>query len=193
MKRCIALLALATLTACAGPAQYGPDSPNYRYPAGLRLVLERTIEIPPEFATVRLQFGAVVARNAVQEHEPHCIFEVDTVSDGQRRISPDDFEVVDVRRSVWVSEVWSSDAARLVRVGLPFGDTSPTFILYRTEFRLRSARQPDVRSLTCQSNQNAPGIAVMRHLTVAEIRQALGAYFTLHLPPAGARDTQGRS
>lgn len=187
MKRCIALLALSTLTACGGLAQYGPDSPYYRYPASLRLVLNQTLEIPPESATTRLQFGRVVPRNGVQEHEPHCILEVNTVADRARRLEPDSFDVVDVRRSVWMSDAWPADAVRVARVGLSFGDASPTFIFYLTEFRLRSARQPDVRSLTCQSNQNAPGIAIMRHLTVAEIRQALGAFFTLDLPQAEQR------
>jgi hypothetical protein len=35
--------------------------------------------------------------------------------------------------------------------------------------------------MTCQSNQMAPGVAIMRHLTVAEIRQALGSIFSLNL------------
>lgn len=43
--------------------------------------------------------------------------------------------------------------------------------------------QPDVRSLLCQSKQNAAGIQPnMRHLTLAESRHALGTIFTLQLP-----------
>ncbi|MCU0842266.1 MAG: hypothetical protein MUC79_11185 [Thiobacillaceae bacterium] len=187
MKPFIAIAALLVLAACAGSPRYGPDSPYYRYPAGLRLVLNEALEIPPDSATTRLQFGRVVPRNGVQEHEPHCIFEVNTVAAAARRVEPDSFEVVDVRRSIWVSEAWPASAARPVKVGLAFGDASPTFVFYITEFRLRSARQPDVRTLTCQSNQMAPGIAIMRHLTLAEIRQALGAIFTLDLSGAASR------
>jgi len=39
-----------------------------------------------------------------------------------------------------------------------------------------------VRALSCMSNQMAPGIGIMRHLSPAEIRQALGKLITLETP-----------
>lgn len=171
-------LGLGLLAGCASTQDPGPASPYFRYPDGTRLILNQAVEIQPGEASLRLQFGRIVPRNGVQEHEPHCILEIDTVRATVQRIEPDVFSVTRVERGVWMSAL---PAVGALRVGL--GDSSgPTLIYYQTEFRLRSARQPGVRSLLCQSNQNAAGIHPnMRHLTLTEIRQALGAIFTLQL------------
>lgn len=187
-------LGLGLLAGCATPQDPGPASPYFRYPEGTRLILNQAVEIQPGEASLRLQFGRIVPRNGVQEHEPHCILEIDTVRTTVQRIEPDVFSVTRVERGVWMSAL---PAVGALRVGL--GDSSgPTLIYYQTEFRLRSARQPGVRSLLCQSNQNAAGIHPnMRHLTLTEIRQALGAIFTLQLPEQrtldGPTTTQARS
>lgn len=170
-------------------ADWGPESPYYRYPAGLVLTLRQELSVPPEAATVRLQYGRVVASNAVQEHDPHCIFELNTVRDTPQPVRPQTMFVTDVRRSVTTFSgmpVWPTLAFGFGRVGW-LDDGGPSHIYYKTEFRLRSDTQPEVRSLTCQSNQMAPGIGIMRHLTLAEMRQALGEYFSLELPPAQGR------
>jgi len=179
MKLPVFLLSLAMLAGCANPERYGADSPHYGYPGGGRFTLNQPLEIEANAATARLQFGRVVARNAVQEEEPHCIFEVNTVLDRPQRVEPDTFEITGVRRSI---TTFSGMPALFgtMRVGFD-RDGSPSHIYYKTEFSLRSARQPDVRAMTCQSNQMTPGIAIMRHLTVAEIRQALGHVFSLSL------------
>jgi hypothetical protein len=63
------------------------------------------------------------------------------------------------------------------------GDNTPTQLFYKTRFELRSARQPKVLRLTCQWDQmTASGAAFARHLTVSEVRRALGKTFTLVLP-----------
>lgn len=174
---------LAGVAACGTTSEYGPDTPYYAYPEGVRLILNQVLEIPPESATVRLQFGRVVPRNGVQEHEPHCIFEIETVRDTPQRIAPDDFQVLRVQRSIWMSSPNPWEPFPVVRVGLSGRGSGPTLIYYQTVFRLSSERQPAVRALTCQSNQNAAGIFPnMRHLTVAEIRHALGAILSLDLP-----------
>jgi hypothetical protein len=170
-------------------SDWGPESPYYRYPAGLSLTLRQALTVPPEAATVRLQYGRVVASNAVQEHDAHCIFELDTVRETPQTVRPQNMRVTDVRRSVSTFSgmpVWPYPPFLSGRVGWN-GDGGPSHIYYKTEFRLRSEVQPEVRSLTCQSNQMAPGIGIMRHLTLAEIRQALGDYFNLELPTVQGR------
>lgn len=178
-------LGIGLLAGCATSQDPGPTSPHFRYPEGTRLILSRAVEVPPGEASLRLQFGRIVPRNGVLEHEPHCIFEIDSVREVRQRIEPDVFTVTRAARGVWMSAL---PAVGPLRVGL--GDSSgPTLIYYQTEFRLRSARQPGVRSLLCQSNQNAAGIHPnMRHLTLAEIRQALGAILTLQLPEQRTQD-----
>jgi hypothetical protein len=58
----------------------------------------------------------------------------------------------------------------------------PSFLYFITEFRLRDPQQPNLRSLRCAWNQMAPGNrALMRHLTLDEIRSALGDWMQLDL------------
>lgn len=50
------------------------------------------------------------------------------------------------------------------------------------ETSFRSAPNPQqARPLTCMGNQQMPGIAIMRHLTLRKMRDALGSHFTLDL------------
>ncbi len=188
MARILLLMALGALGACATMRDYPPDSPYYRYPGGARFTLNIPLEIEPDSATVRLQFGRVVPRNGVQEEEPHCVFEVSTVRPAPQRVEPDSFAVTRVIRNIRTSSILPSAPYEIVRVDVGSDSSGPTFIYYETEFRLHSPRQPDVRAMTCLSNQNAPGIApFMRHLSLPEIRQALGLLFTVEISDAGQR------
>ncbi len=178
----LALLAVL-LTACAhapGPATTSLGT----------LQLRETLNIEPDAATVRLQYGRIVARNAVQEHDPFCVFEVDTVRPVIQSVPPGQFRIVAISRSV---ETIAGMPAALPIFPAPWrarrvafsDDDSPTHIYFKTTFRLQDSQpiaSPPVRALTCMSNQNAPGNAsLMRHLTLAEIRGALGTWFTLNL------------
>jgi hypothetical protein len=145
-----------------------------------RLVLREALAIPPDAATVRLQYGRVVASNSVQEHDPFCVFELNTVAPAEQTVRPGAFAITRVVRSV---ETFAGmPVFRPMRVGLGDDGGGPTHIYYKTIFHLKDDAQP-VRALTCMSNQNAPGIfPFMRHLTGAEIRQALGTLFVLEFP-----------
>ncbi len=174
----LTLLCLILLTGLYG-CSTTPDASVY--PVG-RLHLHEPLQIEPDAATVRLQYGRIVARNAVQEHDPFCVFEIDTVRPETQLVQPGEFAITGISRSIETFAGMPVFAAyrQALRVGLG-GDDSPTHIYFKTTFHLRDARQP-VRALSCMSNQKTPGIAIsMRHLTLAEIRGALGARFTLHL------------
>lgn len=189
MQRIAALSLAFILGACTS----APD----RALAELGLLhLRSAIEIEPNAATARLQYGRIVARNGVQEQDPFCVFEIDTVSEKVQTVPPGRFRISGITRSIETfagmpvmpqfGQFWPTRMN--LRVG--FGDDdSPTHIYYKTTFRLTDTEQhgqPQVRSLSCMSNQNAPGnAAIMRHLTMAEIRSALGDWLSLSLalPP----------
>jgi hypothetical protein len=177
MKRALLLCCAALLWSCDTPRNYGPETPYYYYPDGSYLILNRVLEIPGGWATARLQSGRVVAFGSVQEHAPHCIFEINTVREVPQRIKPDSFAIAKVVRST------STLAARsgfFIRAA--FADTDrPSQMFHKTIFTLQSDRQPGVLQMVCQSDQYAAGIGIPRHLTVSEIRQALGDIFTLEL------------
>jgi hypothetical protein len=172
-------LALALLlSACAEQPSYGPESPYYAYSPAWRANLERPIAIPPGEATVRLQYGHPVPRNGVQETDPHCILEVETVAEGARNMAPAAFPVTRVQRR---EQTFSGMPVLPWRgLGGGFGSGGPSHLYYITEFRLRDEGQPQARALTCQ--HNVANAAIPRHLTLAEIRQALGDYIRLEAP-----------
>jgi hypothetical protein len=178
MKNILLLCLAALLWSCDTPRTYGPETPYYRFPADSRLVLNHALEIPAGRATARIQNGRVAVFGHVQEHQPHCIFEIHTVKAEAQRVEPDTFSIVKVERSTSTLAVQPSFFIRAA-----FADTDrPGQLFYKTIFTLRSERQPGVRWLSCQSDQYAAGISIPRHLTVSEIRLALGDIFTLELP-----------
>lgn len=176
-----ALLGILLIGGCAGLQSADSASPYYAYPPGWAVQLNRPLEIPPDAATVRLQYGQIVPRNSVQEHDPFCVVELDTVKPEPQVLQPGRFEVWRVSRSI--SPVTAAVPASFIKAVLVDGDGDPTFLYFITEFRLRDPAQPDLRGMRCAWNQMAPGNrALMRHLTLAEIRQALGGWMTL-IPP----------
>jgi len=170
---------------CTAIDSPNPASPYYAYPPGWVMRLNQTLQIPPGSATVRLQFGRIVPSNGVQDAYPFCIVEVNTVSAQAQMLQPGRFEVTQVTRSVSditaAASPWVNPDYMKVSSGGDGG--SPSFLYFITTFRLRDADQPDIRSMRCAWNQMAPGNqSLMRHLTLDEIRQALGDWITL-IPP----------
>ncbi|MEW6253742.1 MAG: hypothetical protein AB1716_24105 [Planctomycetota bacterium] len=171
---------IALLAGCAALESADPASPHYTYPAGWSVQLERPLTVEPGAATVRLQYGRVVPRNGVQRHDPHCVVELDTVSDGPQVLQPGRFEVLRVSRS---TRDFFVDAGGFYRHAGYAGEHAPSFLFFITEFRLRDPRQPALRGMTCAWDQLAPGnFPLMRHLTLDEIRSALGDWMRF-LPP----------
>lgn len=169
--RRLALALAFLLTACAHAPTPEPASLG-------TLQLHQPLQIEPDAATARLQYGALVARNAVQEFDPFCVFEIDTVRPTPQTVNPGLFQIVGVTRRV---ETFAGMPVLFNRVTFR-DDDLPSHIYYKTTFRLRDTQQP-VRALTCMSNQNVAGnVLSMRHLTQAEIRGALGTWFTLNWP-----------
>jgi hypothetical protein len=184
MKKLAAVAVAITLSACAGT----PD----RVHSGERgvepwLAQHAPIDIEPGAASVRLQYGGIVARNSVQEQDAFCVFEIETVGRSVQTVPPARYRIVGMNRSVetiaalpTMPSAWPAPLNRRVAFGSDEG--APTHLYYKTTFRLQPDAQAGVaqaRSLTCMSNQMAPGNASrMRHLTMAEMRDALGRWFS---------------
>ncbi len=177
------LLLFALQAGCASAPGSISDSGPVRHQG--RLVLNEVLTIPPDAATVRLQYGRIVPANGVQEQDPFCVFEIDTVSATAQTVRPAAFAITRLSRSVETIAGMPVPPIhpffRPMRVGLGGDDDSPSHIYYKTTFRLSDTAQP-VRALTCMSNQYMPGIPIMRHLTPEEIRGALGRIITLEFP-----------
>jgi hypothetical protein len=171
---------LLLLAGCASLESPNPASPYYAYPPGWVVRLNQPLTIPSNAATVRLQYGGVVPRNGVQEHDPYCVVELNTVSDKPQTLEPGRFEVWWVTRSV---EILAAAPSPFIKAASGMDGSGALPQYYKTEFHLRSALQPNIRSMTCAWNQMTPGHRpLMRPLTLGEIRGALGDWITL-IPP----------
>jgi hypothetical protein len=172
------------LGGCAGLQSGDPASPYYAYTTGWVVELNRPLTIEPGAATVRLQYGHIVPRNSVQEQDPFCVVELDTVRAEPQTLQPGRFEVWRVTRSV--NPITAAATSPLVKLGHGSDDGDPSFLYFITEFRLRDPNQPALRGMRCAWNQMAPGNRMlMRHLTLDEIRWALGGWMTLIPPQEG--------
>ncbi len=174
-------LALA-LSACAGtPPGSGPapESPHYRAPAALLLRIEHPLPLPADIATLRFQDGRIVAFNAVEESEPHCLFEVERLGSESRLIEPVSLAVSRVQRGL-------STFPGIALAPTGSGRGGPARLYYYTEFRLHRTGEDPARALFCQHDQSDR--AIPRHLTPSEIRTALGPWLSLEATQRRQRD-----
>ena len=184
MKGCM-LIGMLFLAGCTALQSPNPASPYYAYPPGWVAQLNRPLPIEPGRATVRLQFGQIVPYNGVQDAYPFCIVEVNTVSGPSPQIlQPQRFDVLKVTHSI---SAISASATPDNRPGfIKAGADMPSFLFYITMFHLRPTQPSDIRNMRCAWNQMAPGNrALMRYLTLDEMRQALGDWISL-IPPKEA-------
>ena len=169
-----------SLTACQSNANAPITSPYFEVPIGSRLVLNQALEIAPTSATLRFQFGKIVSRFDSQDFEPACVFESNIVAQTAQRIEPDTFDIIRVRRGNSSVSAHAPSRAGLMMVSTRFIGDGGSRQFYKTEFFLRSKKQPQILAMTCQHAREAGSTAAeLRPLTVAEIQQALGGYVTL--------------
>lgn len=170
----IALALSGLLAGCQTAPVSGPDTGRLaRHVEAIRI--NEALTVPAGYATVRLQAGRTVAMNAVQEFDPYCILELDTVSERPQIVRPGRHEVVAIQKRI--QDFSGMPINPMVGMGSPAGgDDGPSQIYYVTEFRLKPGGEPRVRSLRCESNQVSIPSPRQHHLSLADMRQAVGRY-----------------
>ncbi|BAV34871.1 hypothetical protein SCL_2594 [Sulfuricaulis limicola] len=184
MKPAVIPLLTVLLASCQTAAYEGNEnSPFYSVPAGSALMLTRSLTIPAEQVAVFLQGGEVVASDRINQYYPHCKFELQQRRDTAQTVQPDGFEITKVTQEIGHSV--ALDGLRLagvsVGIGINIGSRGDGASLqtWSTRMTLRSARQPGVFRLSCgQTALPHEG----RHVSINEMRKALGAVFLLKLP-----------
>jgi hypothetical protein len=143
---------IALLAGCQTVATKDTASINFRIPPGSKLVLNRELTIPAGVAHVILQHGEV--GSAASEYYVNCRFEVRNL--GPRVIQPDTFLITRYgSQREWVNQ--------------------PSIMRFYKVFHLKSERQPDIMPMICQ-DWDYPLMG--RPVTIREIQEALGEYFT---------------
>ena len=171
----IGLFCAALLSACDNSlAVRDENSQFFSVPLGSTFTLNREITIQPDQTSVYLQNGSIVLVRDVDFYRPHCKFELFTISEQARVVDPDTFvvtRIVDQREDV------STEWPRYAALGMS-GVDGPVHLTYSTTMYLESRIQPDVFRMNCkQWDWPATG----EFLSINEMRQALGDYFTLML------------
>ena len=153
------LYAIATgllLTGCQSMASSDPASVWFRMPAGTELVLNRELTIPAGRAHIMLQHGEPVP--AADSYEVACRFEVRDL--GPRAIQPDTFLITGYSgQQEWFNH--------------------PHTKRYYKTIRLKSPRQPGILPMECEY---LDGPLHGRPVTLVQIREALGDYFSFRMP-----------
>lgn len=179
MPRIAILLMLFVLSSCQTSAVLDEDSPLRPPPPGSRLILNQAISIPAHSAHVVLQGGRVVSDKNINHYHPNCRLEVQKLSDSPQTLQPDEFVVRRARQETRTA--WHGDQPRFARRVSSDSNGGPSFFMYQTIFELQSVRQPQVRWMTCEQWGDP---AIGQHLTLREIRKALGDVMRLELPVA---------
>ena len=169
--------ALAVLAACSTNASRSESSYYYAVPVGSSIVLHQHVSISGDQVATYVQNGELMSYDSVNKYEPNCKFELYTMSEQPRTVAPDTFEIIRV-----VDEIESSSLPEDVHVALR-GDALVLGLLdksymfnYATMMYLQSDNQEDVFRMTCQHWED---VRDDRHLTIEQMRQAMGEVFTL--------------
>lgn len=129
-----------------------PGSIWFRIPKGSRLVLNKPLQIPEGRAHIMLQHGT--AATAAGEFEVNCRFEIREL--GPQVVEPDTFLIARTGNGrSWFNE--------------------PHTMIFFMDLDLRSERQPGVLPMRCQDWDDP---LIGRPITVREVQEALGDYFT---------------
>jgi len=180
-------VALTAMVGCANlSARYAGNeaSPYYVVPTGSRLTLNQEITIPAGEVSVFIQDSRVLPFADVKKYYPHCKFELYTLRDNARAVAPDEFIVTKVVQEEADSAdagTWTTARISLVRhANMDSG--GPSIRAYVTRMRLQSAKQPDVFRVSCAQWAIPPD---GQHVTIAEMRRALGDVMSIRLAGPG--------
>jgi hypothetical protein len=158
------------------------DSPFYPPPVGSRLILKKDLTIPAYSAAVMLQGGQVIGQHSINQYQPNCRLELNAVLPTPQTVTADEFLVTHVTTNSY--QVRTHDGHDgFVKAGLNLA-SGFSFNNYVTFMKLSSARQPQVRSLTCQQWGDP---ALGTQVSIQQMRETLGDFFSLELP-AGSPD-----
>ena len=187
MKTIGILMTSLLLMSCQTTSYEGNEnSPFYLVPAGSVLKLTRTLSIPANQVAVFLQGGEVVASDRIDQYYPHCKFELRRRLDTAQTVQPDSFEITRIAQEIGHSV--ALDGVQLagvsvgigINIGLKGGDGA-SLQTWSTRLTLRSTRQPEVFRLSCgQAALPHEG----QHVSINEMRKALGEIFSLKLLPS---------
>jgi len=178
MYRFLPLLVLLPLFACQ-TQPYAENSPYYRIPVGSSIEVTQALTIPANTARVYIQYGKPVDYQSVDQYEVHCwVFSWKVLEENQT-VKPGNFIVTRVQE--FEEFVYRDNKIQLASITKTrFQDIhgGATAIEYKTVLTIHSDMQPNIRRLVCNHWEDPIDA---RHLSLAQIRTALGEIITIKL------------
>jgi hypothetical protein len=182
------LLSLVAGSACSSLVVTDPTSPYYMPPVGSRVVVKQRLTVPPGMTRVFLQYGKVIPKHARNDYAVNCNFEINTLSDSPRYIEVGTYTVSRSQRRtdniVRLEPIRLAALDRLAGLMTRRDDGAP-LMFEEVRLSLTSTPPSDVRELACRGVMADPSEIMLP--TLAEMRQALGAYATIEVPGEGGR------
>lgn len=174
------IIPLSLGTSCQAPP-FSPNSPLTPVPVQSTLTLHQPLRIAPGTVSLWFQDGKQMPANDLNRYYPHCKFETWQMLDHEKTVEPDTFVIHKVVRwDDYAMQSMQLAASRIsVGIGVHINGSDPGPINTATEMFLRSERQPDVYRLICSQWEDA---TEANHVTINQIRRALGDTFSLQLP-----------
>ena len=164
------LLAIAVLGSCQSHPKTA-SSLLIDPPDGTLLVLHKTITIPPEQAHIYIQHGRVRSVNDTNLYTPNCKLRLKNPRPNPQIIEPDKFRIVQVRHYTDLFQLTEVVETRLAGLSVNvLGGNNLGDIMYVTEIRLQSQKQPAVERLLCQQLDD-PGLG--EHVSREQIVETL--------------------
>jgi len=179
VKQAVLVSVFLALSACSVYDTDDEGSIYYAVPVGSLIVLNQELTIAGEQVATYAQNGELLSYSAVNKYYPNCKFEIYTMSEQPRTVQADTFEIIRVVDEIESSSIQKSTQLAVRDNALAFGMLDRSYIFnYATMMYLRSEQQTDVYRMTCQLwddlNQG-------RHLTISQMRTAMGEVFTLEI------------
>jgi hypothetical protein len=171
-------LQLCFLVGCQStPATKNRPTPSSVSIADSTLITHTDILIPPEQAHIYIQNGQILTVNGTNLYTPHCKLRLKNAQSDIQRISPDRFQIIEVRHYTELFLLTNTNrlqiAGQLV-IGGGGGDLGD--IMYITELKLQSDQHPQVNKLLCQQLDD-PGLG--EYVSAEQIIETLGKIASL--------------
>lgn len=179
LKHVYSVLAIAVLAGCSSNSVKDEDSVFYAVPVGSLLVLNQDVTIAGDQVAVYVQNGKLMLYADVNKYYPNCKFEVYKISEQPRTVQMDIFEIIKVEDDIESSSLRKSRHLAALDNAMLLGSIDRSFVFnYATLMYLNSEEQKDVYRLTCQHWED---IMRDRHLSITQMRKAMGDIFTLEI------------
>lgn len=179
MKHMCCWMVIMLLTACGINNTKDEGSLFYAVPVGSTLILNHDITIRGNQVAIFVQNGELMQYREVDFYSPNCKFEIYAMSDQPRTVNQDSFGIIKVIDEIDTAEIKRSTYLAALDAGMTLSYFDASFVFnYATVMYLQSEQQTDVFRIACQHWED---IVDDDHLTVTQMRQAMGDVFTLEI------------